>query len=100
MIFRLETTRSFELTGSRKKGLFLARVVPRVQPLNQANNPPKMGEVEQLHSRLVICGPDNVQDYDVAILRPLCRPTFHIYSPLHAHVLVIAITNILSAGRF
>lgn len=46
------------------------------QPLNQANNPQKHGGPEQLRSWLVICGPDNVQDYDVAdfsTIRPRCR---------------------------
>lgn len=58
-----------------------------------------MGEAEQLHSRLVICGPGNAQDYDVAILPTLCRLTFHIY-PLQINftssVPIIAIINILA----
>ena len=74
------------------------RLVPRpsqatFKPLNQANNPPKMGEAEQLHSRLVICGLDNAQDYDVAILPTLCRPTFHIYPPPPFHQINFASSN-------
>lgn len=49
----------------REKGLFVCRGTHSSAP-KSSKQPPKTREPEQLRSWLVICGFDNVQDYDVA----------------------------------
>lgn len=50
---------------AREKGLLVRRGTRSSAP-KSSKQPPKTREPEQLRSWLVICGSDNVQDYDVA----------------------------------